>query len=357
MRAPTLHARGESHPQRGGLSSPAPNPTALLTPSSRLKIRLNLPPIEARPPIPPRVYKRLFTHLDNILPGRQLRGNSQTPKTPKNRADLGSAVPRSEPRPLDRSVSRSATRITPKQITLVHTPTKSTSKGFVGRIDPDVGLRPWVRGVLGVLISEMGRQRWGRLVLAGVQDVLTPGNKRTGDAWVSKHLPATVAAIFATCMFVVDKVTVGTGKHAQDDMAQRTINIMRQARKELDVKGMSDEEFWDGWTPLSRDDVAKGMGRMEDEWTNGGWFTALLEAAQDERDAAREAADAKSAKGRASLRDVKAQIRKADTMHLEKFNFLSREKQEAYAQWEEDVMSRIAAAERPGSTEDNTTDP
>ena len=137
---------------------------------------MDLPPIEARPPIPPRVYKRLFTHLDNILPGRQSRGEMSTPKTPRNQRPLGSAVPSSQPRTLDRSISRSATRITPKQITLVHTPTKSTSKGFVGRVDPAVGLHPWIRGVLGVLISETGRQRWGRHVLAGVQAVIAPSN-------------------------------------------------------------------------------------------------------------------------------------------------------------------------------------
>ena len=170
-------------------------------------------------------------------------------------------------------------------------------------------------------------------MLAGVQDVLAPGNKRTGDAWVSKHLPAAVAAIFSVCMFVVDKVTMGAARHAKEEMAQRTIEIMRQARNELDVKGLSDEEFWAGWTPLSRGDVTEGMRRMEDEWSRGGWFAALLEAAEDERDAAAEAAKAKPIQGQSGIQDVKAQMRKADTMHLDKFNFLSREKREAFETW------------------------
>ncbi|SPQ20395.1 52642f57-6ba1-442e-b7a6-f24d893a44bc [Thermothielavioides terrestris] len=34
----------------------------------RLKTALDLPPIDPRPPIPPRIYKRLFNHLDKILP-------------------------------------------------------------------------------------------------------------------------------------------------------------------------------------------------------------------------------------------------------------------------------------------------
>lgn len=310
---------------------------------------MNLPPIEPRPPIPPRVYKRLFTHLDNILPGRQSRSNAQTPRTPRNREDLGTPIRPSEPRPLDRSVSRSATRVTPKQITLVHTPTKSTSTGFVGRVNPDVGLHPWVRAVLGVLISEMGRQKWGRLVLAGVQDVLAPKNKRTGDPWVSNHLPAAVAAIFATSMSVVDKVITGTEQESQEDMADRTIRIMKQARRELDVKGMSDEEFWDGWTPLKEDDVATGIKRMEEEWAAREWFTALLEAAEDERDAARETAKARPGKGPRSMRDVRARIRKADTMHLGLYNFLSPEKRESHARWKTDVLSRIESFEVPGS--------
>lgn len=322
---------------------------------SRLKTRLNLPPIEPRPPIPPRVYKRLFTHLDNILPGRQVRSSTLTPKTPKTRDELGTPIRRSEPRPLDRSVSRSATRVTPKQITLVHTPTKSTSKGFVGRVDPAVGLHPWVRGVLGVLISETGRQRWGRLVLAGVQDVLTPGNKRTGDPWVSTHLPAVVAAIFAISIFVVDKVTGATGRLAQEDMADQTIKIMKQARKELDVKGMSDEEFWDGWAPLRVDDVTKGIKRAEEEWTKGEWFLALLEAAEDERAAERETAKARSGKKK-DVQETRAQIRKADTMHLAIYNFLTPEKREAQAKWKADMISRIEAVEVSGSGETAVTE-
>ncbi|MBE3049868.1 hypothetical protein IMZ48_46700 [Candidatus Bathyarchaeota archaeon] len=304
-------------------------------------MRLNLPPIEARPPIPPRVYKRLFTHLDNILPGRQLKGSTLTPtKTPRSTRDLGSAVRRSEPRALDRSVSRSATQVTPKQITLVDTPTKSTSKGFVGRVDRAVGLRPWVRGVLGVLISETGGQRWGRIVLAGVQHVLTPANRRTGDPWVAKHLPAVVAAIFATSMYAVDKTISGPQSNPKADLVEETIHIMRQARDELDVKGMSDEEFWDGWTQFSEADVARAMERVESEWA-GEWFAVLMEAAESERDAARE----RPSKGRANLQDVRARIRKADAMHLDKFNFMSREKREAYDEWAADVVSRIEAAE------------
>ena len=310
---------------------------------------MDLPPIEARPPIPPRVYKRLFTHLDNILPGRQSRGEMSTPKTPRNQRPLGSAVPSSQPRTLDRSISRSATRITPKQITLVHTPTKSTSKGFVGRVDPAVGLHPWIRGVLGVLISETGRQRWGRHVLAGVQAVIAPSNKRTADPWIVAHLPATVAAIFAASMFAVDSVVLGARVRAQDDVAERTVEIMRRARRELDVKGMSDEEFWDGWRSLSAADVEVGMARVEDDWARGEWFAVLLEAAEADRDAELEAARAKGPSSKkARLREVREKVRRADSMHLEKYGFLDRERREAYAEWKEDVLARIEAAETAG---------
>lgn len=326
-----------------------------LTPRSRLKIRLNLPPIEARPPIPPRVYKRLFTHLDNILPGRQIRANTLTPKTPKNTRDLGSAVRRSEPRALDRSVSRSATQVTPKQITLVDTPTKSTSKGFVGRIDPAVGLRPWVRAVLGMLITEAGRQRWGRLVLEGVKHVLAPGNKRTADPWVDEHLPATVAAIFATCMYAVDKIVAGAKSNAKVLLRGDTIDIMKRAKKELDVKGMSDEEFWDGWTGLSEVDVIRGMQRVEKEWA-GEWFDILLDAAEAERDAKEREAQYRTFVKTQSPQRAPARLRKADMMHLDKFSFLSPEKQEAYAEWEADVLSRIDAAEGSDSSESASAD-
>ena len=325
----------------------------------RLKIPLDLPPIEARPPIPPRVYQRLFTHLDNILPGRQSRVKgpsiyaSKVPqpspraRTPENHPPLGSAVKRSQPRALDRSVSRSASRVTPRQITVVHTPSKSTSKGFVGRVDPDVGLHPWIRGVLGVLISEMRRQKWGKIVLAGVQHVVAPRNRRTADKWVNEHLPAAVAAVFAASMFVVDGVIEGHQPHAKEDMAERTVDIMRRARRDLDVKGMSDDEFWDGWSPLRAGDVLDGIDRVEREWGHAEWFEVLVEMAEAQRDRVAEEDPGSLVSGGRSGGEG-PRVRKADTMHLETYNFLSREARNAYGMWKEGIMARIAQAEGTG---------
>ncbi len=54
--------------------------------SNRLKQNLNLPPIEPRPPCPPRVYKKVYNYLDTALPAktrkRAASGPAETPTAP-----------------------------------------------------------------------------------------------------------------------------------------------------------------------------------------------------------------------------------------------------------------------------------
>ncbi|KAK7977022.1 hypothetical protein PG996_003094 [Apiospora saccharicola] len=101
----------------------------------RLKTSLDLPPIQARPPVPPRIYKRLYTHLDHILPANAVAksGRVRTPSSKLREAQglFGSTA----------TIERTHNRGTPtKESSLAQfrsktdgTPTKSTSakKGLV----------------------------------------------------------------------------------------------------------------------------------------------------------------------------------------------------------------------------------
>src|SRR5690606_8731869 len=130
-------------------------------------------------------------------------------------------------------------------------------------------------------------------------------------------------------------------------MAEKTVDVMRRAKRDLDVKGMSDDEFWDGWSPLHVGDVLHGIVRVETEWGHAEWFDVLVEMAETQRDARADEDPGALVSGVRS-REPGARVRKADTMPLEAYNFLSREARDAYGMWKEGVMARIAQAEGRG---------
>ena len=306
----------------------------------RLKITLNLPPIEPRPPIPPRVYKRLYTHLDNILPGRQVRSTPSKPKQGLSSPALGSAIKSVPNQGFDRSVSRSARKVSATDITLVDTPTKSTGRGFVKSIQPQVGLHPWIRGVLAFLVAEFRREDYGKFVLAGVEYAIAPGGRRTNDKWISSHLPATVAAIFVVAM---DRLATILGSVEPDveslvDIMKKTLDIMNHAREALDVKGLTEAEFWDGWTNPKLPDVGTAIKRVREDWIDADWYLALEDVASENVQRAKS-----KGKGR-QRRDVRETmgIHKADTLHQPRYNYLSEKRQEEYKVWLQSVAGRLA---------------
>ncbi|EEY15412.1 conserved hypothetical protein [Verticillium alfalfae VaMs.102] len=112
----------------------------------RLKIPLDLPPIQSRPPIPPRIYQRLYAHLDNILP------HNLTARTPaKNRH----ATPRPRHAGADTTTTTTTTasgrplpsRTTPsKETTLAPFPRRRHPTKSTGRAVLPSTRRPCTRG-------------------------------------------------------------------------------------------------------------------------------------------------------------------------------------------------------------------
>ncbi|CAI4210853.1 unnamed protein product [Parascedosporium putredinis] len=175
----------------------------------------------AKAAYPPRVYKRLYTHLDNILPGKQ--------------------------------------------------------PGFVKSIQPDIGLHPWVRGVLAVLVAEFRKEEYGKFVLAGIEYVIAPGSRRTRDKWILSHLPATVAGIFVVSMNRLETI-LGSEESEVDSLfvlLEKTLDIMDHARENLDVKGLGSNEFWAGWTTPTVGDVEAAIKRATSGWVDADWYAAL----------------------------------------------------------------------------------
>ncbi|KAM5342979.1 hypothetical protein ACJ41O_013945 [Fusarium nematophilum] len=318
----------------------------------RLKISLDLPPIEPRPPIPPRIYKRLYAHLDNILPSSAStpsRTASGRVRTPSSRfRDVGSS-PASGSRPLpsrgtptkDQSLAqfRTPSKADPG------TPTKSTGKKEA--LSSDHSLHPWIKPVTRFLCEETDHKKLAPTILAGMEVIVTPGGRRTEDEWVLQSTSALFAAVY---FFVTMRVRALASGEAIDregyvPLRKDILALLVQARKEVTVRGFDEEDAWDGWSNLKTKEFDDAVARVNERgWLTGDWYQGI--------------ADVVKLTQRSQLDDVemfddetipKMQVKKADTMFQDKYDFLSEAKRADYVHWKEEMLAKIALLTTAGA--------
>lgn len=357
----------------------------------RLKISLNLPPIDPRPPIPPRIYKRLYNHLDKILPAT---ASTPSRRTPAGDTALGSArtrTPTSKLRAqqqhrLDHNTSPLAnksrtptttpttTATTPisrkekhpqKEKSLAdlrahHQPQPTPLKPALNTPSP---LPPWIRPTLRHLLSTLGPAPIGPVVASAVESVLAPRGKPTSDTWARANAAAVLGALY---LFVWRGVVWPAGEEVEREryvgMRRGVAGGIREVRGLVEVggggrdgkggvqgggeDGDGDEEAaWEGWKAVgvAELDAAAVRGRRHG-WFEMGWVSGVQDLV--DREAARvEEEEGEDGDGGEEGDGEVVQIRRADTMFQERYDYLGDRKRKAYAEWKEGVLKRIKELE------------
>ncbi|RSL63872.1 hypothetical protein CEP54_004986 [Fusarium duplospermum] len=317
----------------------------------RLKITLDLPPIEPRPPIPPRIYKRLYGHLDNILPnsattpGRNATGR----RTPSSRFRDAGGSPASGSRPLpsrgtptkDQSLAQFRTPLKGD----AGTPTKSTGKKEA--VSSEHALHPWIKPTTRFLCEETDHKKLAPTILAGMEAIVTPGGRRTEDEWVLKNVTALFAAIY---FFVTMRVKALASGEAIDregyvPLRKEILALLTRARNEVTVRGLDEDEAWDGWSSLKTKEFDEAVARVNERaWLTEDWYQGI--------------ADVVKLTQRSQFDDVemldeetmpKMQVKKADTMFQDKYDLLSEAKRADFMHFKEDMLARIALLTTAGA--------
>ncbi|UNI20285.1 hypothetical protein JDV02_006385 [Purpureocillium takamizusanense] len=319
----------------------------------RLKITLNLPPIEPRPPIPPRIYKRLYTHLDNILPNTSGTPRSSRLRTPSSKKRELGASPASSARQLpSRGTPSKESSLAqfrqPSQAGQV-TPSKSTVRGDAAALKD--GLHPWIRPTIRYMCAEMENRRLAPTVLAGVESIVAPAGRRTDDPWVSKHIADLAAAIY---FFVIMRVRAMTSGDAIDregyvPLRKEILGLLAQARHHVTIKDVNESEAWDGWRAVKSKEFDTAVAHVNDtDWLAGDWYKGLVDVVDSTRE------DDTGTAGEVDHDDSEAQLpaRRADTMLQEKYDFLSESRLSDYAAWKDQILARIGQAMTAGGAMD-----
>ena len=297
-----------------------------------------MPPIEPRPPIPPRIYARLCSHLEKILPASGL-GTPRSRRTAATDPASGSLG------------GSSATRALPSR----PTPTKETSLArFRGQAEtpsrraaaPATGwdassLPPWVPPTARLLCRERGHPPLVPLVLAGAEALAAPpkGRKAKGEALAASATGLLAGVYYFASLQYEEAGTSGPEWAARAET--EILAVLKKARKEVaPPKAARGSSPWEGWEDLERKSfraaVKEVEARIEADWLDAidELKTAVDGEEEEQDDEEEEAQD--------------YQIARADTMFQDRYDFLTERKRAEYKVWKEGIMKRIEAIEKNG---------
>ncbi|OTB00819.1 hypothetical protein M426DRAFT_65178 [Hypoxylon sp. CI-4A] len=325
----------------------------------RYKITLDLPPIQPRPPIPPKIYKRLYDHLDRALaantPARS--GRIRTPSSKLRDSEIFGSSKRIPSRGAPTKDESLAKFRSPTSTRGGNTPTKSASKPPPLPTKKKAGgtvsaLPAWVRPTIQFLCKELDDERIGRTVLAGMQTIAVPHGRQTKDEWVSEHLTPLLAAVYflvSSQLYVLEQ-----GKDLDDpkyiEMRRAILKALGRAQENVNVVGMDEDELWIGWTDIRTRDIDGAVAKVvENGWQKEEWFSGienLIKTANgdaDEEDQNMEDHDEKPF-------HEKLHARRGDTMIQSRWE-MTDEKREEYRAWEAGIRRQMEEIERSGIAE------
>ena len=229
-------------------------------PCYRLKTTLDLPQIEPRPPIAPKLYKTLYAYFDRTL----VSGGGRKRRRQNDEIE--------EARPLPQR----------------HTQTKEQTLGFRTNRTPKKGLRygnskiderlpKWVGPAIRLICKEMDTPKAIPHVYVGVESVWLlpcPTTNRTEKAMEGK-LPALVAVIWS---FVAERLREKRIKAAEETEQLRAVfKLMKGLRENEEVvKRVGDsDESWESWESLTAAHYKAWVAEVNDFWLDMDWFNNI----------------------------------------------------------------------------------
>ncbi|KAI1097959.1 hypothetical protein F4804DRAFT_143009 [Jackrogersella minutella] len=320
----------------------------------RLKITLDLPPIQPRPPVPPRIYKRLYTHLNNVLPENTVGrlGRVRTPSSKLRESGIfgsGQRIPSRGTPNKEESLAKFRSPAAPKGD---NTPTKSTrkppplpGKRKAGGITST--LPAWVRPTIQFLCKELDEERIGRTVLAGMQTIAAMNGKHLKDEWVDEHLTPLLAAVYflvSSQLYVLEQGTeLDDSQYVR--MRKAILKALGQAQDNVNIIGMDEDELWIGWGDVKSRDVDSAVAKVvENGWQREEWFSGIKHLVKTKKAGVNDEG-AEIEDGDERPFSEKLHIQRGDTMLQSKWD-MTDEKREEYRAWKDDMLRRIEEVEQ-----------
>ncbi|KAH8178309.1 origin recognition complex subunit 6 (ORC6) domain-containing protein [Sarocladium implicatum] len=308
----------------------------------RLKIPLDLPPIAPRPPIPPRNYKRLYDYLERILPS-----TSSTPKrgTPRRRTPGSKAAGLDAEAGEERALPSRGTPSKEQTLASWRTPSKTTgatptkSAGRRSSRIVNAELLPWIRPVTRFICTETENTKLSPTIVAGLEATMLPAGRRAADEWVHENTTALFAAIYFYVTMKVRSLTSGleVDRDAYMPLRKNILSLLDRARQEVEIKGLDEDLAWAGWTTVKPKEFDDALSKTKERgWLDSDWYRGIADIV-----APSSVDDVLMLEDEDAGMAQTGQVRRADTMFQDRFDYLSDTRRAEYKIWKATTLERI----------------
>ncbi|CCE30119.1 uncharacterized protein CPUR_03967 [Claviceps purpurea 20.1] len=314
----------------------------------QLKTSLDLPPIAPRPPIPPRIYNRLYAHLDAILPNASTTARSSRVRIPSRRIrENADTMPiKSQPR----AVPSRGTPTKEMSLAKFRVPSRAASALKARKLDVQGSrhhrVHPWIQPVIRHMCAESGQKKLAPTIFAGIECTLVPDGRPAEDAWLVDHVTDLVAALYFFVMMRVRSITsVGAGINRESyvPLRKEILTLLAQAGQQVAVPAFEeDDAFWAGWRSIQSRDFDAAVAKVnENKWLSGDWYDGIVDVlcSTDKADVDMLEVEQEQEERQASL-----PTRRADAMLQEQNDYLSETRRADFAAWRDEMLGKIARA-------------
>ncbi|CAG8973815.1 hypothetical protein HYALB_00005560 [Hymenoscyphus albidus] len=308
----------------------------------RLKTTLDLPPIEPRPPIPPRAYAKLYGYFDRALTASRRKPRAENPV---DRKSSGSSTP-------SKSLNRSSPASTPRKLPQKQTPSKATSLDpfrnhrapksglrYASNADRDARIPKWLAPVVRKMCSELGSRKAIPHVLAGVETILCLPSSNLSEEDAARPQPGEKIPALVAAVWIIVVQHLNDQDTTKKEFKERRNNILGlyetiRDDEEVIVKvGGEGDELWNGWEASDAKSIqAWIMSITTRKWLEMDWFTNIEDGNENEVDLQMQTeSDTSAGLGK----------RKIGTTMQDEYDYLSPENREQYQAWKEAMLATI----------------
>lgn len=318
----------------------------------RLRSQLNLPPIEPRPPIPPRAYNKLYAYLQT-----QLEPKTPSKKCARSRANTPLSRTRLTPSKsaLTQSIQRERSTVGAelwKLNDLKKNSTKNSSDEKESKIPQ------YVAPVIRMLCRQMQTPRAIPHVIAGVESILClPRPEKMVNEQINNSNLTLSALIAAVWFFVVVKMR-GPEEQWRENVERRkeVREFLENARenKTLREKIGDDDESWKNWESTTQKDINEWRKEIiAGKWKALDWWINIVEGIGVENTLAQDDSAVSSGQDE-EMQDGGEHTNFKRTKVAERYDYLTEERRKEYAEWSLNIQSRIKRLIASKETEDMT---
>lgn len=321
---------------------------------SRLKTKLNLPTIVVRPPVGPKTYKKVYSHLDSAL-------SAGTPR----KAQRSAAAERDEPTTPSKSRIQSKKQ-TPSRTTArtpqTKTPTaaKSSTKRKHDDVEGDDGLPPWAMAAIRALCQTFKIAQATSNVFVGVSEIArtireqqagaasTPAGKRARRVTGSKSPSAVVSAFDETHIpALIIVIAFFTRSHLLGAPEAGEYATQRADAIQAVSNNLPEDVQQDETTMVAM--IEDLLREAENGWLDMEWYHNLPEPTSESEDTdevVKNGTDAIVEDNDRPLRSLEVPKRGFGSMMTDATDYLSDDRQAEYKRWKSGIMRHIAQVER-----------